>query len=71
MTSEPNFLFAIPFLGAPIGYLYTLAISHRGKISKMESEIELLKEQNEKIGTLCEDVAFIKGKIEELVRKSG
>ena len=56
------------FVAVPIGYLYTLAIGHRGKIAKLETEIEDLKEVKEKVDKLCTDVSYIHGKIDEYLK---
>jgi len=57
-----NFVWGI--FAAPIGYLYTLAIGHRGKLATMRAEVDDLKEMKEKVDTLCDDVSYIKGQID-------
>ena len=59
------------FIIAPVAYLFTIAIGHRTKISKMQTEIKELKNQTTKITVLCEDVAYIKGQIDTFLKKSG
>lgn len=59
-----NYLWGI--FAVPLGYLYTLALGHRGKIAKLESEVDDLKELKPKVDKLCENVEYIKGKIDAM-----
>jgi len=63
-----NFVWGI--FAAPIGYLYTLAIGHRGKLTKLRAEVDDLKEMKPKVDKLCTDISYIRGLLDEHMKKN-
>jgi len=66
VTDIPIWFYSIPILGAPIGFLFTVILYHRGTISRHDTEIKALQESSKKIDKLCTDIAYIRGKIEKI-----
>ena len=59
----PNWIYT--FLVAPLGFLLHKHVNHSNRIGTLESKIEKL----DKIDELCDDVHYIKGLLDERLRK--
>ena len=54
---------------APMAYFFKTKISHSNRITALESDVTIIKEDLQKIDTLCDDVSYIKGLLDEHLRK--
>jgi len=54
---------------APIAYFFKTKINHSNRITALESDVSAIKEDMQKIGTLCDDVSYIKGLLDEHLKK--
>ncbi|MDH3278882.1 MAG: hypothetical protein OEL84_04665 [Nitrosopumilus sp.] len=54
---------------APMAYFFKTKINHSNRITTLESNVSIIKEDMQKIGTLCDDVSYIKGLLDEHLRK--
>ena len=46
---------------APLAYFFKTKVNHSNRITALETDNQTIKEQMEKIDTLCDDVQYIKG----------
>jgi len=54
---------------APMIYFFKTKISHSNRITALESDVSIIKQDMKKIDTLCDDVSYIKGLLDEHLRK--
>ena len=54
---------------APMIYFFKTKISHSNRITALESDVSIIKEDMQKIDALCDDVSYIKGLLDEHLRK--
>ena len=53
----------------PMAYFFKTKINHSNRITALESDVSMIKEDMQKIATLCDDVSYIKGLLDEHLRK--
>ena len=54
---------------APLAYFFKTKVNHSNRISVLENDVDSMKEEMQKIDTLCDDVHYIKGLLDEHLRK--
>lgn len=54
---------------APLGFLLHKFVSHSNRITKLETNQKSVMENMKKIDVLCDDVSYIKGLLDEHLKK--
>lgn len=53
---------------APMAYFFKTKINHSNRITVLETKVESIDEKMQKIDTLCDDISYIKGLLDQHLR---